>query len=97
MYQFSKGFRLVVPYVDRHVCVVKECWNGLKAEEVLKLWLPFLADRHVECAFETSRVQIDGIPVNPHTVLRSGRKLEHHFHRHEPEVVCNIRAAAVRI
>lgn len=87
MYQFSKGFRVVVPYVDRHTRVVKECWKGLKAEEVLKLWLPFLADRHVESAFKTARVRIDGIPVNSRTVLSPGRKLELCFHRHEPEVL----------
>ena len=54
--------------------------------QVILEHLPFVSVQILACAFDTSRVLVDGCPVQPSHTLRLGQTWEIVFHRHETEV-----------
>lgn len=80
------GRRHVVPFWDTATLPVRASWLGRSALDVLCEQRRFRSREQLVRDFALGRCCIDGRPVAPTHVLRLDERMEHRFHRHEPEV-----------
>lgn len=85
-YQILEGFRYVKPYYFTYKTFAKGRWIGRPLLEVLTSEFMAESPKYYQEAIHDGRIRINDEVISENYIIRSGDKLTHRSHRHEPRV-----------